>query len=445
MAKKVLVTFVVSLLMLTEAVLAAASLGGRSAEFHDAYRLQKVVVLSRHNIRSPLSRSDSALGRVTPHPWFSWTSAPSELSLKGGQLETIMGQYFCQWLTAENLITKNFVPKEGEVRFYANSKQRTIATARFFSAGMMPMADIIIEHKYAPEGSDMVFSPRFSFMNDAYRAEILSEMSRIYEGQGMERKLAASFQTLEKTLDLKDSPAAKEDGLKHFSPEDMKINVEKGKQPVIRGSSELAFSAAEALILQYYEEPDKTKAGFGHKLTDREWQNIGRIKDIYYDMLLTPPSVSVNVAHGLLQVMREELSMEERKFTFLCGHDTNLTSVLGALGVEDYSLPQAIESKTPIGAKFVIGKWKGKDGREYASLDLVYQSVDQLRNRTSLALDNPPMTYHLKLKDLRQTGEDLYLFSDVMQRLQRALEAYNELPQTDAESASSAPKAVVNG
>lgn len=37
----------------------------RSAAFHDKYQLKEVVVLSRHNIRSPLSTNGSALSKMT--------------------------------------------------------------------------------------------------------------------------------------------------------------------------------------------------------------------------------------------------------------------------------------------------------------------------------------------------------------------------------------------
>ena len=65
------------------------------------YRLDRVVILSRHNIRSPLSGSGSMLGEITPHEWFQWTSSPSELSLRGAVAETMMGQYFRLWLEQE--------------------------------------------------------------------------------------------------------------------------------------------------------------------------------------------------------------------------------------------------------------------------------------------------------------------------------------------------------
>ena len=56
----------------------------RSTDFHSRYTLKEAVVLSRHNIRSPLSGPESALGRITPHEWFHWSSGKSELSLRGG-------------------------------------------------------------------------------------------------------------------------------------------------------------------------------------------------------------------------------------------------------------------------------------------------------------------------------------------------------------------------
>lgn len=38
---------------------------------HEGCTLDQVVVLSRHNIRSPLSGGGSLLGTVTPHEWFA--------------------------------------------------------------------------------------------------------------------------------------------------------------------------------------------------------------------------------------------------------------------------------------------------------------------------------------------------------------------------------------
>ena len=124
----------------------------RPAGFADRYAREEMVILSRHNIRSPLSGPGSVLSRITPHEWFAWSSAPGELSLRGGALEMEMGQFFREWLVGEGFFAKNGVPEEGSVRFYANSIQRTRATARAFAAGMFPMADIDVE-QHTPLGT----------------------------------------------------------------------------------------------------------------------------------------------------------------------------------------------------------------------------------------------------------------------------------------------------
>lgn len=60
----------------------------RSDDFRAKYELKEVVVMSRHNIRSPLTSGGTAYMRVTPNEWFKWTSPSSQLSLRGGVLET---------------------------------------------------------------------------------------------------------------------------------------------------------------------------------------------------------------------------------------------------------------------------------------------------------------------------------------------------------------------
>ena len=130
MKKKLILLFTValSLCLIAQAALAAP----------EGYTLRQVTILSRHNLRAPLSSNGSVPEELTPHNWNEWTGNSSELTLKGGALEIRMGQYFRKWLEREGLIPENYVPADGEVRFFARNKQRCIATARYFATGMMP-------------------------------------------------------------------------------------------------------------------------------------------------------------------------------------------------------------------------------------------------------------------------------------------------------------------
>ena len=139
----------------------------RSDDFRAKYQLKEVVVMSRHNIRSPLTSGGAVYKRVTPYEWFKWSSPSSQLSLRGGVLETEMGQFFRKWLVGEGLLPENYRPEGDEVLFYANSRQRTFATAKYFSAGFLPFANVEITHKLAEDKMDPVFTPQFTKMNDA--------------------------------------------------------------------------------------------------------------------------------------------------------------------------------------------------------------------------------------------------------------------------------------
>ena len=433
MGKKILMT------LLALVIFSTVASAEEARENNRAYQLKEMVILSRHNIRSPLSGNGSVLAEITPHKWFEWTSAPSELSLRGGELETLMGQFFRKWLVHEGLMTENYIPAEGEFRFYANSMQRTIATAQYFSSGMLPVANVRIEHKFAPSKMDPVFNPQLTFVNEDFRTKAMEQISAMGGSkglQGINDSLQNEYTLLEKVLDMQKSNYAKKNGINKFRNDDLEIILEVNQEPAMRGSLKLANQASDALILQCYEEPNPTKAAFGHSLSLQKWEQIARVKDVYGDVLFTAPVVAVNVAHPLLKVMSEELALNDRKFTFLCGHDSNIASVLAALEVEEYSLPNSIEKKTPIGSKLVIQKWLGRDGVEYASLNLVYQTTEQLRNRTMLSLKTPPMIYQLKLKGLTQNADKLYLLSDLQKRFEEAITAYDELLDEDVQQAA---------
>ena len=402
----------------------------RSEAFKNQYKLKEVVILSRHNIRSSLSVNGSVLQKMTPHQWIKWSAAPSELTLRGGALETIMGQFFRKWTVNEGLFTENAVPTVDEVNFYANSMQRTIATAQYFSSGFMPVANLHINHRFTPSKMDPVFFPALTKSSEAFKAQALKEIAAMGGKKGIvgiNEGLKDSYQLIEKVLDLKRSPACQSGEVCAFDDYNTQLKLEKGDEPNMKGSLKFANSASDALILQYYEDTDPVQAAFGQKLSNADWEKIAKVKDVYGDVLFTAPIVAVNVAHPLLVYMKDELNAKNRKFTFLCGHDSNIASVNAALEVEEYNLPQSIEKKTPIGSKLVFEKWVDKAGKEFVAVNIVYQTTEQLRNVSLLNLENPPVVFSLKLKGLQANADGLYTIESVNDRFDKAIRAYEAI------------------
>ena len=394
---------------------------------HEGYKLKQVVVLSRHNIRSPLSSLGSALAGITPYQWFSWSSDPSELSLRGGVLETENGQYFRQWMESEGLIPKNYHPSEEELAVYANSKQRTIATAQYFVAGLLPTANQRIDYKVDFDTMDPVFTPQFTYMTDEYKKACIAQIHERFDP--IVAGLKDNYKLISDVIAFKDSPAYKDGSVSDFVTDDTEYILEINKEPMLKGSLMTGCSASDAMVLQYYEEPDKKKAAFGNELTFDQWCQIAEIKDVYVNVLYTAPLVAVNLANPLLKEIKSEMNKPGRKFTFLCGHDSNLSSVLSALEADKYSLPYAIEKRTPIGSKLVFSRFEDADGKEAWSVDLVYQTTEQLRNTPLLTLKDHPAIYQVPLSGLTRNSSGLYEGDQVEERIDKAIAEFDKLKQ----------------
>lgn len=343
------------------------------------YQLEQVVVISRHNLRNSLKAGDDR----------------GLLTLRGGEMETLMGQYFEARLRAQGLFPKNAQPSVGEVRFYANSYQRTIATAKYFSAGAFPIANIPIEYHRALGQKDRVFLPQ---VDPAFTKKISDEVDS--------KKLIADFRkeiaTVERLTGEK------------FNPADSSIKIRKEVAEMrAEGSLSKINLAADALLMDYYD--GKVSC------SDAEMRDVAKVSSLLINTCFDRPIGAKVFASPMLAVISDELNTPGRKFSFICGHDSNLSNVLTAISVEEYTLPGTFEWRVPIASKLVIQKLRGSDGNEYARLSFVYPSAAQIVNREMLNLDNPPMIVPMKLRGLQTIDADAtYKLSDVLQRLSDA-------------------------
>ena len=395
----------------------------------DGYELEQVLIISRHNIRSPLSGRGSLLGEITPHEWFAWTSNPSELSIKGGQLETAMGQFYRKYLEAKGLIPENWMPEKGEVRFYANSMQRTISTAEFFASGMLPVGNPEIEYHEEYGGVDSIFCPIVRFTSPEFEAQVMAEINENMPD------LKEAYALLEEVLDFKDSDYAKENNISAIPTDDTGFTLTVGEEIQVSGGLKIANAAVDALKLQIYEEDDIEKALFGHKMTEEQIKKICTITDAYQEACEGAPTLAKQVMGSIIAEMEKELDTPNRKVSFLCGHDSTLTALVAALDIKEYELPGAISCKAPIGGKMVWEKYRGADGNEYIKLIMCYNTTEQLRKCGMLSMDNPPMLYELELECLQKNADGYYKYEDVIASFEEALSHeydYVEVPMDAA-------------
>ena len=406
-----------------------------TAAAEDSYTLEQVVILSRHNLRAPLSSNGSVPSELTPHDWIQWSAGSSELTLKGGIEETSMGQYFRKWLDQEGLIPENSIPEAGEVRFNARDKQRCRATARYFAAGLFPLADIEVEYPGDSKGTEDFMKPVLHFYSDAYAEDATAQVAALGGDAGFDglaEQTRDAIKLIMDVVDMQDSEAYQSGKYGDLLTDGSGYEMEADKEPNLTGAIQTAYQVCDALLLQYYEAPDAAEAAFGHALAKDDWAAIGQFMTTCLEMKHGAPLVAANITNPLLRELEAELKNEQRKFSFFCAHDCTVLGTISALGAKLDALPDSIEAKAPIGVKLMFERLRDQNGQAWYRVSMVYRSTDQIRSAEMLTLDNPPMKYVLSFEGVETNGDGLIAEADLFSLFDRSVSILEELEEAYA-------------
>lgn len=427
-------------------VLAALPVGTVAFAAEGDMQLQQVLMLSRHNLRAPLADNGSVLEQSTKKSWPQWDVPGGQLTTKGGVLEVYMGNYTRQWLAQQGLVKNGSCPDSNNVFVYANSLQRTVATAQFFVNGAFPGCDVAVTHQDEMGSMDPIFNPVITDGSDAFNKKALAAMAAANE----KLSLKPAFQRLEKIVDYKASPACNNKKQCDLSSGQNTFSAENGKEPTVSGPLKVGNSLMDAFTLQYYEGFPLDQVAWGQIKTPEQWKELSAIKNGYQDALFTSPDVSREVAAPLVDYIRSQLVDQDKanapKITLMVGHDSNIASLLSALQVKPYELPDTYE-KTPIGGQVVFERWHdAKNDKDLLKVEYVYQTADQLRNADVLSLKNPPKRVTLQLAGCETDANGYCSWDQFSQALNAALQGTPMQPaaapapaaQSDDDSAKAA-------
>ena len=426
-------------------VLAALPVGTVAFAAEGDMQLQQVLMLSRHNLRAPLADNGSVLEQSTKKSWPQWDVPGGQLTTKGGVLEVYMGNYTRQWLAQQGLVKNGSCPDSNNVFVYANSLQRTVATAQFFVNGAFPGCDVAVTHQDEMGSMDPIFNPVITDGSDAFNKKALAAMTAANE----KLSLKPAFQRLEKIVDYKASPACNNKKQCDLSSGQNTFSAENGKEPTVSGPLKVGNSLMDAFTLQYYEGFPLDQVAWGQIKTPEQWKELSAIKNGYQDALFTSPDVSREVAAPLVDYIRSQLVDQDKanapKITLMVGHDSNIASLLSALQVKPYELPDTYE-KTPIGGQVVFERWHdAKTDKDLLKVEYVYQTADQLRNADVLSLKNPPKRVTLQLAGCETDANGYCNWDQFSQALNAALQGTPmqpaAAPQPAAQSEDDSAKA----
>jgi len=387
------------------------------------YQLEQVLMMSRHNLRAPLADNGSVLAQATKKAWPKWDVPGGQLTTKGGVLEVYMGRYTREWLAQQGLVKDGECPSSEDIYAYANSLQRTVATAQFFITGAFPGCDIAVSHQDEMGAMDPVFNPVITTKSEDFNKQALSAMN----AEGEKLALKPAFQRLEKIIDYKNSAACNGKKQCDLSSDNQNtFSADSGKEPNVSGPLKVGNSLVDAFTLQYYEGMPLDQVAWGQIKTPEQWKELSAIKNGYQDTLFTSPMVAREVAAPLVDYIRSMLVDQDKgsapKVTLMVGHDSNIASLLTALDFKPYQLTSQNE-RTPIGGMIQFQRWLDKKNkRELVKVEYVYQSTDQLRNAEPLSLENPPKRVTLQMAGCETDANGFCSWDDFTAVLNKALQ-----------------------
>ncbi|CAB3233652.1 unnamed protein product [Arctia plantaginis] len=353
--------------------------------------LEQVLVLSRHNIRTPLTTN---LDIYSPNKWPKFNETDANLTQRGVLMESFMAEYFAEWLASEDFIKG--CPGQEEVLIYPNTLSRTRGTAKSFADAAFPSCSIY-QDKHSQDNRD-VFDPLFHSLFQNTSENFIEQIKNEMKNTLNEVDLTESYLELNRILDIKNSDICKQKNVCDLSKNSTQIVYEEGKEPEVQGPLLIGNQVIDTFIMSFYEGFPLENVAWGKVTSEDQWEILTRIIKHNINVRLGPLA-SKDIGKPLLKYMFNIFKSRNPKFTMIVGHDTNICVILKALDFKNVNVVNQYEPY-PIGGKLVFQKWSNGADR-FLKVEYVYPTFSQLRNSEKLSLTHPPQKVLLELKDCK--------------------------------------------
>ncbi|EMQ4315727.1 AppA family phytase/histidine-type acid phosphatase [Yersinia enterocolitica] len=369
------------------------------------YTLERVVILSRHGVRSP-TKQTQLMNDVTPDKWPQWPVKAGYLTPRGAELVTLMGGFYGDYFRSQGLLSEG-CPVDGSVYAQADVDQRTRLTGQAFLDGIAPDCGLKVHYQADLKKVDPLFH---TVEAGVCKLDSVKTHQAVAERLGgplsdLSQRYAKPFAQMGEVLNFAASPYCKslqQNGktcdFATFMANEIKVN-EEGTKVSLSGPLALSSTLGEIFLLQNSQAmPDVA----WHRLSGEEnWVSLLSLHNAQFDLMAKTPYIARHKGTPLLQQIDTALVLQrdaqgqtlplspQTKLLFLGGHDTNIANIAGMLGA-NWQLPQQPDN-TPPGGGLVFELWQNPDNHQrYVAVKMFYQMMDQLRNAEKLDLKNNP-------------------------------------------------------
>ncbi|MFI5356571.1 MAG: histidine-type phosphatase [Opitutales bacterium] len=371
---------------------------GRAAPPDSDLRL--VVMLTRHGVRSPLYTNED-LGQFAAQPWPDWSVPKGFLTPHGRQQMTLLGAYCRALYVSAGLLSGAPPADRSVVCFRTDSDQRTRETAHDFAAGLLP--GVTVEPQARPQNRlDPLFRAAQLPIGHPDRTLGAAAVAGSIGGDqtAMLQALAPEFATLHRVLFGDAAPAPGKQDVRNLTA---MITPGTADHTVsLDGPLHTAMQITDNLMLEYAEGMPMAQVGWG-RLTPADLTQLIRLHSLYFNLAhatFYPAQVQASdlASHILLTLEQAANSRPtagafgspQNKLVVLVGHDTNLISLGGLLGLSWWLPGTQPNPLLPGGALVFELRQRRSDHQFFIRTYYLSQTLEQTRNLDLLTLDHPP-------------------------------------------------------
>jgi 4-phytase / acid phosphatase len=372
-----------------------------AAPDNNGEKLEFVVFLSRHGVRSPTGKS-AQYNQYSAAPWPEWSVSPGYLTAHGYQLMKLFGAYDREKLVADGLLAPTGCADAAHVTILADSDQRTRETGKAIAEGMFPGCPIDV-HALAEGVDDALFHPLHNGVSAADRALATAAIGGRIGGEA--NNLTAAYRPQLEALDqilAGCGPATPSHSRTSLFDVPASLAEGSGDHPAaLRGPIAIASTLSENLLLEYTEGMKGSDLGWGC-LDEAKLRHVLQLHSAAADFSERTPPIARLYTSNLLDAILKALQQSaagrpvagapgkpDDRVLFLAGHDTNLAAIAGTLGLT--WIADGRRDDTPPGGALEFELWRAAGGGGF-SVRVFYtvQTLQQMREAQTLNSSNPP-------------------------------------------------------
>lgn len=369
-----------------------------------AMRLEKVVMLQRHGLRSP-TQTPEQLAPSATRPWPDWGIGPGELTAHGAKLIGYLGAYFRTHYAALGVLPGEGCPAPGSFAVWSdNSTRRVPLSGQVLVEAVFPGCDLRTGFQPQTE-PDALFHPvelgGCSLHPARAEAALLERVD-----DDLDRPMRAHREALQYLQSLLKkryrrvcASRAGSCGIDGFA----NVIQATPESFVLAGGLQAATTAGENMLLAYLQGLPLEQVGWGEVTTEAQLNLLLAPRNRYLDLTRRTPYLAARHGTPLAQLLLAALEDDPAaspgtagevlggasRFAAIVGRDIHLAVIGGLLGL-DWSL-EGQPDLHGSGVTLTLERWRDPhSGAAYIKPVVYYQTLAQMREAQPLNPGNPP-------------------------------------------------------